>query len=96
MKHFITYRVLVLLEVWQTDCFYLKATPGGVLLNSSGEEVSPSDLLSAPSQKDLHNRIRPLIMPQFQIEDSGKVREQHNQKERRRRWILLYIRIIFN
>jgi len=55
------------------------------LLNSSGEEVSPPDPLSAPSSEQIHNRVRSLMhLPQFQ-EDNGKVREQHNQKERRRR-----------
>ncbi|WAR02957.1 MCM8-like protein [Mya arenaria] len=63
-------------------------TPGsqGLLLNSSGEEVSPYDPLGVPSQQELHNRMRSLVnMPQFMVEDTGQVREQHNQKERRRR-----------
>ncbi|XP_052226173.1 uncharacterized protein LOC127841388 isoform X2 [Dreissena polymorpha] len=57
-----------------------------VLLNSSGEEVSPNDPLAMPSQQEVHDRVRSLMtLPQFDIEDSGKIREQHNQKERRRR-----------
>ncbi|KAL4225111.1 helix loop helix domain [Mactra antiquata] len=58
-------------------------------LNSSGEEiVSPPDIIQTPTSEQLQNRVRSLIdFPQYQIlEESGKkIREQHNQKERRRR-----------
>ncbi|XP_053384495.1 uncharacterized protein LOC123536531 [Mercenaria mercenaria] len=59
-----------------------------VPLNSSGEEnTSPTEPIHTPTSQQLQNRVRSLInLPQYQfIDDNGKIREQHNQKERRRR-----------
>lgn len=57
-----------------------------VALNSSGEEaISPVDLTNTPVSHTSRNGHSMIPLPQFDVDECGKLREIHNQKERRRR-----------
>lgn len=74
---------------FQPNQAHKMVTPDGrmVQLNSSGEEnTSPPEILDTPTSGHMQQKVRSYIpLPEYPIDECGKLREQHNQKERRRR-----------